>query len=67
MPNTLRRAQQLVGAGLAHDATDYARTLGYSDPTPVIVMDGKVGHHRNRDYAAFCHQFLTALPATVGG
>lgn len=42
MANTLRRAQPHVTAGLAHDATEYARSLGYSDQMPVIVMDGRI-------------------------
>ena len=36
------------------DHTLYAQTLGYSGSAPVIVLDGKVISHRNKDWFLFC-------------
>lgn len=36
------------------DKTEYARALGYTGTKPVIVSDGRVVSHRNRDWFSFC-------------
>ena len=38
------------------DKTEYARSLGYNGPAPILVEDGKVLSYENKDWFLFCEE-----------
>lgn len=61
--NMARTAKRQPAPMTSTDVTDYARSLGYNGPAPVLILDGKVLSCDNKDWAVFCEDCRTGKHA----